>query len=508
MEQLPLWSSTPPAKRKSIPLLSKSRFAAGLQCSKRLYLECYGRDKMDPIDPSRRVLLDAGHRIGRIARGRFPGGRLIAEDHFHHDEAVRSTAAAMEDPGVRAVYEAAFVFDDVRVRIDVLSRGAAGWDLIEVKSSAGYKDEYLPDIAMQLYVAEGSGVRIGTASLLHINTQYIYPGGAYDLGQLFTRIDLSDPAREARGEILERLSSMRAPLWAETPPDIAIGAQCTRPYVCPFYSHCHEGGPEHPLYELPYRNARLTQALEAANVRDIREIPDDFAGLNAIQRRIRSCVIEGTIHADPELRAELTSLRPPVVFLDFETCNPALPILPGTRPFQQIPFQWSAHAVGPDGALSHREFLHDRLGEDPRGTLARALLEALEGAGSIVVYSGYEERIIRALAQQLPELAPRLLGLLDVPLVDLLALIKAHYYHPGFHGSFSIKDVLPVLAVGHGYTDLAIRDGNVAGSAYLEMSAPETPEDRRREIRDALRAYCRRDTEAMVRLFHALKEGS
>ena len=36
-------------KTKKIPTLSKSRFMAGIQCEKRLYLECYHRDLADPV---------------------------------------------------------------------------------------------------------------------------------------------------------------------------------------------------------------------------------------------------------------------------------------------------------------------------------------------------------------------------------------------------------------------------------------------------------------------------
>jgi len=35
---------------------------------------------------------------------------------------------------------------------------------------------------------------------------------------------------------------------------------------------------------------------------------------------------------------------------------------------------------------------------------------------------------------------------------------------------------------------------------------PETSRSRRLELEDALRAYCNRDTEAMVRLFQKLRE--
>ncbi len=56
-----------------------------------------------------------------------------------------------------------------------------------------------------------------------------------------------------------------------------------------------------------------------------------------------------------------------------------------------------------------------------------------------------------------------------------------------------------------GYQDLAIRDGGLASLAFLESMAPETSPERRAGLRSQLLAYCRRDTEALVRLFQLLR---
>ena len=104
MEQLPLWDITPPATvRKSIPLLSKSRFGAGLQCHKRLYLELYSKDLAEPWDPMTKALFEMGRKVGLTARGRFAGGVVANEDYRQHDEAVLQTAAALREPGTKAI---------------------------------------------------------------------------------------------------------------------------------------------------------------------------------------------------------------------------------------------------------------------------------------------------------------------------------------------------------------------------------------------------------------------
>ena len=123
-----------------------------------------------------------------------------------------------------------------------------------------------------------------------------------------------------------------------------------------------------------------------------------------------------------------------------------------------------------------------------------------------MVYSGFEERIIRSLADDLEVWREDLLKIVESRIVDLLELIRSHYYHPDFRGSFSIKDVLPALIEDLDYDDLQIQEGSQAATAFIEMMDPETSRSRRLELEDALRAYCNRDTEAMVRLFQKLRE--
>ena len=121
-----------------------------------------------------------------------------------------------------------------------------------------------------------------------------------------------------------------------------------------------------------------------------------------------------------------------------------------------------------------------------------------------MVYSSYEQTIVKQLAAEYPELADQLLSLRD-RMYDLLKVVRAHYYHPGFHGSFSLKAVLPVLVPGIDYADLEIQEGTLASVAFTRMIDPSTPNPEKERIRKALLAYCQRDTEAMVRVFQELR---
>ena len=486
------------------PQLSKSRFLAGLQCLKRLYLECYHRDLAAPIDTSQQAIFDAGTAVGELARRRFPGGTLVEEPYFAHTQAVAPTQTLLFDPSVPALYEPAFTFQGIRTRVDILRRcGDGRFDLIEVKSTTSAKQEHIPDVAIQMYAVEGSGFPIRRAYLMHINNTYVYQGGDHNLDELFS---LADVTEEARAYAAEEMPNALAQMWeslqlAET-LDIGTGRHCTTPYICPFFGHCHQGEPEHPIRHLPGLRQKNHERLKESGIEDIGSIPPDFTGLSELQLRVRESVISGKPYVGADLSSRLGEVDFPASFLDFETIGPAIPMFVGTRPYERIPFQWSLHIMDSDGRLRHHWFLHEG-SEDPREQLTACLLEAIPAQGTLLAYSNYEATVMKGLAEAFPQYEVRLMGLCD-RVVDLLQIIRGNYYHPEFHGSFSIKSVLPALAPDLAYDDLEIPDGLAASASYAQLIAGEAPQPDRDQIRAALLSYCERDTEAMVRIFETL----
>ena len=439
------------------PPLSKSRFTAGLQCLKRLYLQSYRLDLADEVDAGTQARFDAGNEVGELARQRFAGGKLIAEPYYQHSQAVATTRSLLAEDPARPLYEPGFAFQGIRARVDVLRQADPGsFDLIEVKSTTGVKPEHIPDVAIQLYALEGAGIPIDRTYLMHLNNRYVYAGGDYDL---------EDVSGEAWRFVSESVPGELAAMWEvlrqDEAPDIATGSHCRKPYQCPFYGHCHpeEAGP-----------------------------PDT----DPAKARV-----------GPDLAARLAELDYPVSFLDFETIGPALPLYVGTSPYQAIPFQWSLHVQGRDGGLTHREFLNDDAA-DPRERLAASLLEVVPPEGSIVAYSPYEKKVLNRLAEAFPRYDASLRSLIG-RLYDLLPVTRQNYRHPGLD-SYSLKKTLPFLVPGWGYDDLEIQEGTLASANYLRMVASGTPEEEKARIRRDLLAYCRRDTEAMVRVLGALRE--
>ena len=194
----------------------------------------------------------------------------------------------------------------------------------------------------------------------------------------------------------------------------------------------------------------------------------------------------------------------PVHFLDFETFATAIPRYAGTRPYQTIPFQWSDHILTENGTLEHEEYLcvDDK---DPREEFTRTLLDTLGKKGTIFIYTTYEKRIIEELAGYLPQLRSDLLLIID-RFKDFCAIIKKYFYRPGFHGSFSLKSVLPALVPDMSYGNLAIQEGSIASVEYLRMLDPATPPGEKAKVKQDLFTYCGYDTLGMVKIRDELRK--
>ncbi len=490
---------------RRVPRLSKSRFQSGLQCHKKLWLTCFEPRLADPIDEVRQAIFDQGHKVGELARDRYPGGVLVAEDHTQSGAALATTAKLIAG-GAACIYEAAFEYDGVLVRADVIVRLPDGrWDLVEVKSTSKVKPQHVTDTAIQLYVLEGAGLRVQTAGVLHLDTGYVHAGGAHDLDALFSLTDVTEEARAFLPDIPGLLADMTAML-ADDCPDVRVGKRCTEPYDCDFRGHCYDKLPEFPVTEIPRIDAEVLDNLLAEGICSMREVPPDYPGLNEAQVAACALVREGVPRFSPELAETLRGLTYPLNFLDFETVGTALPAYPSTRPYQALPMQWSCHTLHADGTLEHREFLHEEP-RDPRRSFAESLLSRLPVEGPILVYSSYENTVLSSLAAHLPDLAAVIAGLQD-RLFDLLPLVRRFVRHPEFHGRASLKNVLPALVDDLSYHGLSIQNGAVAGLRYAAAFTDDLSDAERRRLFNDLRAYCATDTLALVRLFETLRTRS
>ncbi len=480
------------------PNLSKSRFVSGWQCHKQMWLKVH-----EPLAPELQIGIvlqdrfDQGAEVGALARTRFPGGTMI--DLPHDDpRRIEATGRALA-AGAPAVFEATFVQDRVFVAIDVLERTAAGFTLIEVKSSSKLKDEHIPDVAVQVWVARRAGIDVRRAVVMHLNSEFRHP----DQGDLFVRTDVTEQAEAFQHLIPGMIAEQLAALAGVMPP-VAVGSHCWMiDRDCPFWDRCFPVDEQHvwTLYRA-YKTQKW--ALVLSGVRRILDLPATHK-LNDIQRRQRASLETGRMIVEPGIRDALGDFDCRLGFLDFETIGRAIPVWNDVGPWRQVVVQFSYHEETGNGATGYRHEAYLAEGpHDPREELALRLLEATKDAGRIVMYSSFERTRIRELAEWLPLLAPGLKAL-EAKLVDLLPVIRKHVYHPRFEGSFSIKKVLNPLVPDLTYDDLTIVDGQVASVEIARLLFVAHKVRDRDQLRRDLLAYCERDTWAMVRLLERLR---
>ena len=485
--------------QKRSPYLTKSNYVAGLQCHKRLWLKWH--QPLPYEEPPLGSPMAVGTSIGEKARLIFPGGVLIDEPPWEHPQAITRTQSLIENDQPTAIFEAAFEHNGVRVRVDILERDGDRWHIHEVKSSSSVKASHISDLAVQVYVLLGSGINVASAGIMHVNKHYVREKVGLNWEQYFTREDLFDALNEGLGDIPDTVAKHFDVLNRDTAPDIAMTNSCKG---CDYWEFCSDGKPEHWVATLPNLSPKKWAELTTLNIDDIRDIPDDFP-LTEIQDRMRQVVINEETYASNDLGSALMELGPPAAYLDFETMAPAIPLYPGTKPYQQLPVQWSLHRLDEAGVLSHEEFLATG-NADPRRAFSESLVAELRASNEpILVYSSFERTTINNMIKLFPDLEDQLCTIVD-RLKDLLPVVRSHIYHKDFKGKFSIKYVAPALSDKVDYRELeGVADGQAA-SAIFERIATGNLKERENvpDLRTSLLEYCKLDTLAMVEVHRAL----
>ena len=486
--------------------LSKSKLLAYRQCPKRLWLEVH-RPKLREDSAATQASFAIGHQVGDIARKLYDAkgkGVLIDPQADGFDAAFDRTKELLQS--AQPIFEAGFRAEGALALADVMlpvrKGGKLAWRMVEVKSSTSVKDYHRDDAAVQCFVARSSGVPLTGIALAHIDSEWVYPGNE-DYNGLLRECDLTDEVFDRGEEVRNWIAETQQIVARKCEPSVVTGKHCSKPYECGFFSYCQSQEP-HAEQQIKWLPGRLSNALQeridAHGLTELRDVPDEL--LNDKQQRVKAVTLSGKPYFDERAAATaLAAHKLPAYFLDFETIQFAVPIWKGTRPYQQIPFQFSVHRVSRTGKLEQQAFL-DLSGTDPSKDFANALIAACGERGPVFVYNaGFETARIRELSERFPRMAKQLLAL-NERVVDLLPVARDHYYHPSQQGSWSIKAVLPALCPDLNYRNLeGVQDGAMAMDAFREVLAPQISRTRKTEIEQQLLAYCAHDTYAMVRLW-------
>ncbi|MCX6558390.1 MAG: DUF2779 domain-containing protein, partial [Candidatus Aminicenantes bacterium] len=369
------------------PVISKSKYLSGLQCHKLLWYHYNRPDEIPTPDEGTKAIFDAGHEVGKLAQSLFLGGIAIKWDR-DAEKMIEPTKKLLVER--KPIFEAAVKYGNAYSIADILAPvDNNSWDLIEVKSSTSLKDINLPDVAIQSYVCQNSGIKLNKLFLMHINNQYVRHGDI-EPEKLFTKEDITAQTQELLLQVEPNLEKMVKIIQSAECPAIKIGPHCSNPYECPLTEMCWSFLPEKNIFSL-YRGKTLGFELLQQKVQKLADIPPGTI-LSSSQSIQVKCAKTNKPHIDKKGIANfLSTLQYPLYFLDFETVAPAIPFYNGTRPYQNIPFQFSLHILEKEGAKQeHHSFLAEGKA-DPRLEILIELKSLLGNGGSIIAYNaGFE----------------------------------------------------------------------------------------------------------------------
>ena len=486
-------------------LLSKSSYIKGLQCEKHLYLYKHYYEEMDDLSEMQKAIFKRGTNVGELAQTLFPGGEVAASGNPpNYDEALKKTNKLISNDK-EVIYEAAFQFDQVLAIADILVKEKEGWKIYEVKSSTSVSETYLNDAALQYYVISNLGLKIKDFSVVYINNQYVR-NGKLELEKLFIKESVLKLILPLQKTVRANIDRFKKVISQRNIPMIDIGEHCHSPYTCGFFNYCRKHIPADSIFDFSGMHLNKKYELYKNGIIKMEDVPDNYP-LNKNNKLQLNVYKSGKPVIDSKaINNFLEGLDYPLYFMDFESFQPAVPLFDNSKPYQQIPFQYSVHfKESKKSKLKHFEFIADS-GIDPRIKFIEGLLKDTNyNGGDVIVYNkAFEITRLKEIARDFPKYADDIEKLI-IRVKDLMIPFqKKYYYAPEMRGSYSIKAVLPALLPELSYKDLVINEGGLASIAYESLQT-ETDLMKIAEIKQQLFEYCKLDTLAMVEILKKLE---
>ena len=482
-------------------MLTKSDYIMGVQCLRWLWINKNDKEKIPALTELDKARFEEGYMIEECAKSLFAD--LVDLSKFKFDEQIEKTKEYTEKRV--PLFQASFLHKDLYSRGDVLLPVEDDkWDIIEIKSSTKVKKIHLEDLAFQKYVYEKSGLKIRKCFVLHVNKEYVKQG-EINPKELLMQTEVTENV-EAIEEVESRAANMLEVINGQC-PDFQIDDLLTIEYENIAKDEFMKSLPENNIFEFVRILKKKTVSLYKEGIIKMTDVPNWFK-LNDKQKIQKYVAQNGRRHLDKkQIKEFLDNLQYPIYYFDFETISSAIPRFDNSKPYQQIPFQFSLHIQDkPNGDLKHISFLAKGK-EDPRPALIRALKDNIGVKGDILVYNQrFEKRVLQELAEFFPEHKELIENNLIPRLRDLMEIFdKVYFYDQKQRGSVSIKKTLPLFSDLE-YDGMEINKGDLASFEFSRVTYNNVSEEDRQKVRDALEKYCCLDTLAEVEIVKALGE--
>ena len=486
--------------------LTKTNFIQYLNCPESLWLL-----KNKPDDYPRgefslflEKLIKEGYEVEAYAK-------LLFKDGFDLPENATPEYTAKKLKSSQKIYfQPSFLTDKgVFARIDVLEKLDNGtFHIYEIKSSTSIKKDkkhnHLKDACFQKYVLQENGFDISKVSIIHLNKEYLKKGDINPI-ELLEIEDVSELINSFYSSVVNEINAASNFINKELINETECSCKCnTRSNHCDSFKYFNKDIPEYSIYEIGNIRAKKINMLVEHNQLSILDIPVGFE-LNINQQlQLESVRKEEALIDKTAISEKLDKLKFPLHFIDYETYASAIPKIDGLSPHKHLTFQVSIHTLSEGGVLTHFEFLADAMKLNDNMLIQMQNFTGVKGT-FVSWHASFEVGRNSDMAAWLPAHTSYLVYM-NEHMFDLEVVFKKDYINYRFHGSTSIKKVLPVLCPQFSYSDLEVQDGTMALDTWGRMvSDPNFKEDIQQTRKDLL-AYCELDTLAMVEIYKVLRK--
>lgn len=486
--------------------LSKSRYTQGVTCEKKLWLSCYKPKEAEDIGND--AVFDNGNKIGDLARHLF-GDKFILIDFDKGIQSMLNETKKYMEEKPNIICEASFDFDGNFCSVDILKNDKDGVEIYEVKSSTEISEIYIHDISYQTWVLKQLGLNIKKSSIVYVNNQYI-KNGKFNINEFFNIEDVTDSLDLEAVE--KNIKEYKTVINTEKEPVIDLSISCHKPYDCPFFRYCTKKLPTPNVFDLGW-NVRFDKKIDMYKRGHIsfKDVIDKELVNDKANEQIRFELKDNPPKINKNnIQDLLKTFKYPLYFLDFESYQPCIPTIDGTKPYQQICFQYSLHYyLEENGELYHKEFLSEEYDGNPMFGLCKQLCEDIPMNSCVLVYNQtFEKARLKEMADIFPEFSEHLLNIRENIIDLMIPFYNQDYYLKAMGGSYSIKKVLPALFPDDPTLDYhnldQVHKGDEASNSYLLL--PSLSLDEQQVLRKNMLKYCELDTYAMVKIFEKLKE--
>ncbi|MFY7912865.1 MAG: hypothetical protein ACOVO2_25070 [Emticicia sp.] len=209
-------------------LFSKTAYVKGLQCHKQLYLYKYHYKLQDPLSPETLAKFKGGHDFEDAYRAaNFPFAVDIEKIAKSRNDYQSLTQKVLQKQ-IADIFEATFVYQEVLVMNDVLTRSSGRWEIQEIKNSFELSQTHVQDIALQYFVTKGALQQDLDAKLVLNNGENGYKV-----------IDVTSEVKALQSDIANNIQDFKNVLEQNSIPNIDTGHHCDLPYKCSFWGYCH-----------------------------------------------------------------------------------------------------------------------------------------------------------------------------------------------------------------------------------------------------------------------------